>query len=78
MIIIIFLSLILIILVYNYYVHHGKNGRLINLIPGPEGYPITGNVLQYICSRGKLKFNSIMYLYRLLIIVKIKIAYIFA
>jgi len=76
MIIIIFLSLILIILVYNYYVHHGRKGRLINLIPGPAGYPIFGNILQYLCSRGKLKFNSMMY--ALLIIVKIKIAYIFA
>jgi len=67
MIIIIFLSLILIILVYNYYVHHGRIGRLINLIPGPAGYPISGNILQYICSRGKLKFNSMMYFYGLLI-----------
>jgi len=76
MITIIFLSLIFVILVYNYYVHHGRNGRLINLIPGPAGYPISGNILQYICSRGKLKFNSMMY--DLLIIVKIKIAYLFA
>jgi len=73
MIIIIFLSLILIILVYNYYVHHGRNGRLINLIPGPAGYPISGNILQYIGSRGKLTFNSMMHLYSLLITVKIKI-----
>jgi len=73
MITIIFLSLILLILVYNYYVHHGRNGRLINLIPGPAGYPIFGNILQYIGSRGKLKFNSMMHWYNLLIIVKIKI-----
>ncbi|XP_024873026.1 cytochrome P450 4C1-like [Temnothorax curvispinosus] len=51
MIIAILLLLILIVLVYNYYVHHGRNGKLINLIPGPVGYPISGNVLDYMCSR---------------------------
>ncbi|TGZ47943.1 Uncharacterized protein DBV15_11188 [Temnothorax longispinosus] len=39
MIITTLLLLFLIALVYNYYVHHRKNGRLINLIPGiPEEY----------------------------------------
>jgi len=50
--------LIVIILIYNYYVHYGRNGQLINRIPGPPGYPIFGNISQYICSRGKLKFQN--------------------
>lgn len=54
MIIVTLLLLILIILIYNYYVHYGRNGRLINLIPGPPGYPISGNILQYLVSREKL------------------------
>lgn len=44
----IIISLILvgfIILVYHYYVHYGKNGRLINSIPGPTTIPIMGNAL---------------------------------
>ncbi|XP_024890530.1 cytochrome P450 4C1-like [Temnothorax curvispinosus] len=52
MITIILLLLILILLIFNYYVHyHGKKGRLINLIPGPSGYPIVGNAFQYLGSR---------------------------
>jgi len=54
--IIMLLFLIVIILIYNYYVHYGRNGQLINHIPGPSGYPIIGNIPQYVCSRGKLKF----------------------
>ncbi|GAB1866375.1 Cytochrome P450 4C1 [Camponotus japonicus] len=50
MIIIIFLLSILSLLVYNYYVHHGRNGQLINLIPGPLGYPISGNSLEFLVS----------------------------
>ncbi|XP_071652862.1 cytochrome P450 4C1-like isoform X2 [Temnothorax longispinosus] len=50
MIITTLLLLFLIALVYNYYVHHRKNGRLINLIPGIPGYPIFGNIVQYLCS----------------------------
>lgn len=56
MIVTILLILILIVLGYNYYIHCGRNGRLINRIPGPLGYPISGNILQYLGSRGKLKF----------------------
>ncbi|XP_071571012.1 cytochrome P450 4C1-like isoform X1 [Temnothorax nylanderi] len=52
MITIILLLLIFILLISNYYVHyHGKKGRLINLIPGPSGYPIVGNAFQYLVSR---------------------------
>ncbi|XP_071646079.1 cytochrome P450 4C1-like [Temnothorax longispinosus] len=52
MITIILLLLTLILLISNYYVHyHGKKGRLINLIPGPSGYPIVGNAFQYLASR---------------------------
>ncbi|XP_011878432.1 PREDICTED: cytochrome P450 4C1-like [Vollenhovia emeryi] len=54
MIITILLLLSFIVLVYNYYVHRGKNGRLINLIPGRSGYPIIGNVLEYLDSREDL------------------------
>lgn len=41
----IILFFIFITLIYNYYVHYGKNGRLINLIPGPGTIPIFGNIL---------------------------------
>ncbi|XP_011705709.1 PREDICTED: cytochrome P450 4C1-like, partial [Wasmannia auropunctata] len=41
------------ILVWNYYVHYGRNGQLINLIPGPPGYPIAGNLLQFLGSLEK-------------------------
>ncbi|XP_011701315.1 PREDICTED: cytochrome P450 4C1-like [Wasmannia auropunctata] len=51
MFITILLLFILIILVWNYCAHYGKNGRLINLIPGPPGYPIVGNILQYFGSQ---------------------------
>ncbi|KYN19101.1 Cytochrome P450 4C1 [Trachymyrmex cornetzi] len=45
---------VVIILMYNYYVHYGRNGRLINLIPGPSGYPIIGHVLILLGSRENL------------------------
>ncbi|XP_011858681.1 PREDICTED: cytochrome P450 4C1-like [Vollenhovia emeryi] len=54
MVITILLLFIPILLIYNYYVHHGKKGRFINLIPGPPGYPILGNVTQFLGSREKL------------------------
>ncbi|XP_071572410.1 cytochrome P450 4C1-like isoform X1 [Temnothorax nylanderi] len=47
----ILLLLILILLITNYYVHYGKNGQLINLIPGMPRLPIIGNVLQCIGTR---------------------------
>ncbi|XP_011699620.1 PREDICTED: cytochrome P450 4C1-like isoform X2 [Wasmannia auropunctata] len=52
MFITVLLLVILVVLVCNYYTQYGKNGRLINLIPGPAGYPIVGNVLQVFGSRG--------------------------
>ncbi|XP_024877883.1 cytochrome P450 4C1-like isoform X2 [Temnothorax curvispinosus] len=56
MITIILLLLILILLISNYYVHyHGRKGRLINLIPGPSGYPIVGNAFQCFGSREQWK-----------------------
>ncbi|XP_024891880.1 cytochrome P450 4C1-like [Temnothorax curvispinosus] len=52
MITIVLLLLIFILLISNYYVHYyGKKGRLINLIPGPSGYPIVGNAFQYLGSQ---------------------------
>ncbi|XP_072761649.1 cytochrome P450 4C1-like [Anoplolepis gracilipes] len=59
MFIIILLLFMFILLVYNYYVHHGKNGRLINLIPGPPGIPIFGNALQFNTSLEKI-WNTII------------------
>ncbi|XP_029157494.1 cytochrome P450 4C1-like [Nylanderia fulva] len=38
---------IVILLVYNYYVYYGRNGRLINLIPGPKNLPIIGYLLHF-------------------------------
>ncbi|XP_011699127.1 PREDICTED: cytochrome P450 4C1-like, partial [Wasmannia auropunctata] len=51
MLVIILLLFIFIILVWNYYAHYGRNGRLINLIPGPSGFPIFGNALQFLGSQ---------------------------
>lgn len=56
MIVIILLLFVLVLLTYNYYVKYGRNGRLINNIPGPSGYPIIGNTLILLGSTGKLKF----------------------
>ncbi|XP_025269073.1 cytochrome P450 4C1-like [Camponotus floridanus] len=44
-IIILILSMF-ILLVYNYYVYYEKYERFLNLIPGPSGFPIIGNILQ--------------------------------
>ncbi|XP_050453657.1 cytochrome P450 4C1-like [Cataglyphis hispanica] len=49
-----------IFLIYYYYVHYGRTGRLINLIPGPLGAPIAGNAFQLYTStkeQWKLKCN---------------------
>ncbi|KAL6437196.1 hypothetical protein ACFW04_005037 [Cataglyphis niger] len=50
MFIIILLLSILTLLLCHYYVHHGRNGRLINLIPGPPCSLISGNALEFIVS----------------------------
>ncbi|XP_050451715.1 cytochrome P450 4C1-like [Cataglyphis hispanica] len=50
MFIIILLLSILTLLLCHYYVNHGKNGRLINLIPGPPCSLISGNALEFIVS----------------------------
>ncbi|XP_072761637.1 cytochrome P450 4C1-like isoform X1 [Anoplolepis gracilipes] len=54
MFITILLLFMFILLVWNYYVHYGRNGRLINLIPGPRGLPFLGYVLQVQISAEKL------------------------
>ncbi|XP_070168055.1 cytochrome P450 4C1-like [Polyergus mexicanus] len=46
MFITILLASMFILLVYYYYVHYGRNGRLVNLLPGPPGHLIDGNALQ--------------------------------
>ncbi|KAL6431889.1 hypothetical protein ACFW04_007376 [Cataglyphis niger] len=43
-----------ILLAYYYYVYYGRNGRLINLIPGPLGVPIAGNAFQSYISAEEL------------------------
>lgn len=53
MIINVLLLFFFILLIYYYYVYHGKSGQLINLIPGPKGIPIFGNVLSCQNSVGK-------------------------
>ncbi|XP_070167211.1 cytochrome P450 4C1-like [Polyergus mexicanus] len=45
-IILLFMFIILLFMIYYYYVRSGRNGRLINLIPGPLGDPIVGNAFQ--------------------------------
>ncbi|XP_072761647.1 cytochrome P450 4C1-like isoform X3 [Anoplolepis gracilipes] len=54
MFITILLLFMFILLVCNYYVHYGRNGRLINLIPGPPGLPFLGNILEAQISPEKL------------------------
>ncbi|XP_070169770.1 cytochrome P450 4C1-like isoform X2 [Polyergus mexicanus] len=46
MFITILLTSMFILLVYYYYVRYGRNGRLVNLLPGPPGHSIAGNALQ--------------------------------
>ncbi|XP_029673594.1 cytochrome P450 4C1-like [Formica exsecta] len=50
-----------ILLVYHYYVHYGRNGRLLSLLPGPLGYPIAGNAFLVFGSTEKLliRLNSL-------------------
>ncbi|XP_011065179.1 PREDICTED: cytochrome P450 4C1-like isoform X3 [Acromyrmex echinatior] len=53
MFVIVLLSFVF-ILVCNYYVHYGRTGRLINLIPGPLCYPIIGSLYVLFGSRETL------------------------
>ncbi|XP_070168058.1 cytochrome P450 4C1-like [Polyergus mexicanus] len=46
MFITILLASMFILLIYYYYVHYGRNGRLVNLLPGPPGHLIAGNASQ--------------------------------
>ncbi|XP_020289589.1 cytochrome P450 4C1-like [Pseudomyrmex gracilis] len=45
MIITIILLVIVFTLIYDFYLHHTKNGRLIDLIPGLPGLPVVGSAL---------------------------------
>ncbi|XP_011690846.1 PREDICTED: cytochrome P450 4C1-like [Wasmannia auropunctata] len=54
---------IFIILVYNYYVHYRQNGRLINRIPGPPGYPIAGNIVKFIGYSREELWKTVMNLF---------------
>ncbi|XP_011705881.1 PREDICTED: cytochrome P450 4C1-like [Wasmannia auropunctata] len=51
---------IFIILVYNYY---RRNGRLINRIPGPPGYPITENFLNLLSYSREEQLKFVMNLH---------------
>ncbi|GAB1862848.1 Cytochrome P450 4C1 [Camponotus japonicus] len=53
MFITIFILSMFILLIY-YYVYHKKYERLLNLIPGPSGFPIIGNWLQFYVSAEEL------------------------
>ncbi|XP_070168003.1 cytochrome P450 4C1-like [Polyergus mexicanus] len=46
MFITILLASMFILMIYYYYVHYGRNGRLVNLLPGPPGHSIAGNASQ--------------------------------
>ena len=35
------------LIVFHYYTHYGRRGKIINKIPGPKIIPIFGNALQY-------------------------------
>ncbi|XP_072762321.1 cytochrome P450 4C1-like isoform X2 [Anoplolepis gracilipes] len=72
MFITILLLFMFILLVYNYYVHHGRNGRLINLIPGPPGLPILEELMKllfkftdyyYPIFKGWLSFIPIVFIH---------------
>ncbi|XP_025266590.1 cytochrome P450 4C1-like isoform X1 [Camponotus floridanus] len=41
------LLFIFILSIYYYYVHYGKKGRLLHLIPGPPSVPIFGNIFLF-------------------------------
>ncbi|XP_020299045.1 cytochrome P450 4C1-like, partial [Pseudomyrmex gracilis] len=45
------LFLIAFIILYDYYVHHNRNGQLIDLIPGLPSVPIFGSALLFQCSQ---------------------------
>jgi len=58
MFITVFILSMFILLIY-YYVYHEKYERLLNLIPGPSGFPIIGNAFQCYVSAGKYKISNL-------------------
>lgn len=68
MIIIILVAFIIGLLAYDYYVHHTRDGRLIDLIPGPSSIPIFGSILNYQGPLGKLQFEIYLHYDNVLII----------
>ncbi|KAL6419109.1 hypothetical protein ACFW04_011568 [Cataglyphis niger] len=49
-----------ILLLYYYYVHYGRNGRLLNLVPGPPGHPIVGNAIEFNVSADRIILYNII------------------